>query len=306
VARLSILIPTAPRPESLRLVLRCLRASAEPADIVVIDNGPTASLTPQDVQIEGIPSVRLLHEPRPGKAHALNRGLGAASGDLVAVLDDDMVPADGWADAVVAAAGRRPEFDLFAGRSHVVWPAGEVIPSWAHHGLAQGVCFSVVDFGADGDREMGAGRLGYPSGNHFWFRRRVLRSVPAFPDVWPPELDFVLAARSHGHRGVFVPEVRCGHRVQASLLDPAVFVDRAARFGFAMGRVDDVQRAIRGDGSRRPLPRVLRRCAWTLRSWGWRVRGALSLCGPEAARVPARARAVLRSAYWHELVRRLS
>jgi GT2 family glycosyltransferase len=68
-------------------------AAAAPlnAEIVVVDNGSTdntAEIVKGWAAAGGVP-VKLLSEPRPGKARALNCALRAAEGELLAFTDDD-------------------------------------------------------------------------------------------------------------------------------------------------------------------------------------------------------------------------
>jgi len=158
----------------------------------------------------------------------------------------------------------------------------------------------VIDWGPT-DHEMGVGNVSEPSGNHFWFRREVLSSVPAFPDFWPPENPFIASARARGHRGVFVPEVACGHRLQPELVDARVFLERAERLGRAQAhfkrpgtpRTSGGWVPSRWDRGRWFAGRLL----WTLRAH--RARFQSPVCG-----VPGRAMARLRVGYYDELLRR--
>jgi GT2 family glycosyltransferase len=303
---LSVVIPTAPRRESLRETLRALGAGCpRDLDVLVVDNSPSAELDDADVVVDGLRGVRLLHEPRRGKSHALNRALQAELGSVVAVLDDDMVPMAGWADAVIASARARPDYDVFAGRSHVVWPDGVSLPAWAHHPLATGIAFSVIDFGPDADVEMGVQAIGHPSGNHFWFRRSVLDTVGTFPDVWTTEVDFVVALRAQGHRGVFVREVTCGHRVQPRLLEADTFLARATDLGRAKARVQLLEKRLRGGPQVAGHSPWIRAALWRARSSLWLARGALARLRDDANSVPARARAAMQAAYFCELRRKL-
>lgn len=65
-------------------------------DVLVVDNDPSASAR-LTIETLGAPWVRYVHEPKPGIAAARNRALAESSGSkLLAFIDDDEVPRDGW------------------------------------------------------------------------------------------------------------------------------------------------------------------------------------------------------------------
>src|SRR5205085_9729138 len=91
--RLSVVIPTSDRSETLATTRERLRAQEDVgglAEIVVVDNGSTDD-TPQVLadaaEGPGLP-VRWLREPRLGPAAARNAGVRAADGDLILFLGD--------------------------------------------------------------------------------------------------------------------------------------------------------------------------------------------------------------------------
>ena len=316
---LSIIIATAGRRDSLLETLRALDPGSMPdeAEVVVVDNAPEPELDGGELADIGAGRVRLLHEPRPGKYRCLNAAINAAidsglgeglgegwMGETIAVLDDDMTPMPGWAAAVVRSVEDHPEHDLFAGKSHVVWPEGLAVPPWAGHFLAQGVCFSVLTWDGPGEREMG-GNFPTPSGNHFWFRRRVLGSVPAFPPGWTSELRFCLEARARGHRGVLLPSITCGHRVQPGLMDPRAFLERALTVGRTLGSAARDEQRLRSGGRAHALASRGRSAAaltvWAMREQRARAR-ARGEADPPPEIVIARARARLQRGRYEGLL----
>jgi GT2 family glycosyltransferase len=115
--RVSVVIPTYKRPESLARCLDALdRQERAPEEtLVVVRDEDSAS---QEVVRARGKSVRLVPVQHPGVVAAMNAGIDASSGDLVALTDDDAAPHTDWlalmvasyeadADAQVAAVGGR-------------------------------------------------------------------------------------------------------------------------------------------------------------------------------------------------------
>ena len=294
---LSILIATERHIDSLRQVLSGLAAckASEPYEVVVINNSaePPLTLTTAALQTPGLRALRILREIQRGKSYALNRALDEGGlGEIVAVIDDDMSPAADWIEGVLAATRRLPQFDIFSGKSHVVWPPGVLKPAWAGESLAQGLLFSVYDSGSSSDVEFGIGSARFPSGNHFWFRRSVLDGGARFRHIWITEAQFVIALRARGHRGVFVPQPVIGHRIQKELVDPRKFLERANRFGRELAEIDKSLAA-------HPAKSVLSRIRFRMRSLralsglcAWSIAWLLAGLRSEKTRLPARARAL--------------
>jgi succinoglycan biosynthesis protein ExoM len=121
--RVTVAVPTYRRPEILRALLpllldQVLDVTSTPgsryrADVLVVDNDPERSAA---AVVDGFRGVRYVAEPTPGIAAVRNRALheGAGSG-VLAFIDDDERPADGWlrqlletwaATGAAAVAGR--------------------------------------------------------------------------------------------------------------------------------------------------------------------------------------------------------
>ena len=119
-ARISIVIPTQRRPGPLALAARsALRQRGVDmtcVELVIVDNDAVPSGQPvaDTLRNEFATPIVYAHEPRPGVAHARNAGMAAASGDLIAFLDDDEEAPDGWLAALLATQGRH-EADVVFG-----------------------------------------------------------------------------------------------------------------------------------------------------------------------------------------------
>jgi glycosyltransferase involved in cell wall biosynthesis len=212
--------------------LECL-ASADRdgirAEIIVVDNAGTDNTKEvAESFCDRIP-LRYLYEPTSkvyGKSSALNRALASSAlGAIVAVLDDDMSPNPNWFRAVTSIYNRWPDKDIFSGHTYIIWPYEEV-PAWAKERKLCSWLFSAAGLDPT-DTELADGR--WYSGNHFWFRSRVLEGGRRFKDIWLTEPDFQLDLVEEGFRGVGSGEALVGHRIQPALLRPDLVLARAKK-----------------------------------------------------------------------------
>jgi len=93
-------------------------------DAIVIDNNSTdGTRAVVERHIAGFPvALRYLFEPRQGRSSALNAGIAAARGSVLAFTDDDVRVVNGWLDA---AGGPLTGPDLSLG-----YTGGPVQPIW--------------------------------------------------------------------------------------------------------------------------------------------------------------------------------
>ena len=103
--RISVVIPHLNQPEMLARCLASLAAGTRrPDEVVVVDNGsremPEAVCATQGAALGG---VALLVEPTLGPGPARNRGVAAATGDVLAFIDADCIADPGWLAAAEAA-----------------------------------------------------------------------------------------------------------------------------------------------------------------------------------------------------------
>lgn len=112
MAEISLVIPTQRRPAGLAVALRSAlgQTGVDPArlELIVADNDqhPSARAAVEAAAATAPFPVIYVHEPEPGVANVRNAALAAASGGLVAFLDDDEEAPDGWLAALLAARER--------------------------------------------------------------------------------------------------------------------------------------------------------------------------------------------------------
>lgn len=111
-ARISVVIPVKDDELYLERCLEALHRQTRSADeIVVVDNGGSA----MTAQIAAWWGVRCVREPRPGITAAAAAGYDAATGEVIARLDADSVPAQDWVERVAQAFADQPTLDAVTG-----------------------------------------------------------------------------------------------------------------------------------------------------------------------------------------------
>ena len=89
--------------------------------LVLIDNASDDDSAAIAARFTDRLPLRVVHEPRRGKNHALNRGLAELEGDLAVFSDDDTLPAPDWLVRLRGAGDAHPECDVFGGRILAAW-----------------------------------------------------------------------------------------------------------------------------------------------------------------------------------------
>ena len=96
----SVVIPTYNRLDQLRAVVAAVRDQALPVgvdlELVVVDDGSDDGSWDWLESEAGAPGLTAIRQPKGGPARARNRGVEAASGELVLFLGDDTEPQQSW------------------------------------------------------------------------------------------------------------------------------------------------------------------------------------------------------------------
>lgn len=96
--KISVLVPTYRRPKDLNRCLEALKKQTRIADevlVVVRDSDTETWSLLQNYNPDSL-SLRPITVKRPGQVAALNTGLEAATGDIIAITDDDAAPRPEW------------------------------------------------------------------------------------------------------------------------------------------------------------------------------------------------------------------
>jgi O-antigen biosynthesis protein len=224
----SVVISTHERPGPLSLCIdSVLRADYPGFEVLVVDNAPRTSAT-RDMIAEryaGDPRVRYLLEPTPGASAGRNFGLRAATGEVVAFVDDDVLADRLWLRNLVLGFQAAPGVACVTG---MILPAELETPAqvWIEEfgGFDKGYQHQIFDLGefapADPLYPYAVGKFG--SGASAAFDPAVLRRVggfdtalgPATPARGGEDIDVFLQIILAGYRLVYEPRslVRHHHR----------------------------------------------------------------------------------------------
>jgi len=119
--RLSVSVVIITRNRSAMLE-RCLDAllamGRSPEEILVVDNASTDSTRDVVMRFQAAGPVRYVHEPVPGVSRARNAGCRAASGDIIAFIDDDAIPTEGWLENIENAFVKSDSIGIVGGAIH--------------------------------------------------------------------------------------------------------------------------------------------------------------------------------------------
>lgn len=111
--KLSIITPTLNSIRTIRETLESVARQNYPdMEHIVMDGGSTDGTLDT---VRQFPHVRLVSEKDEGHYHAMNKGIGLAAGEAVAILNADDCYCDGVLTKVAAALEAHPEWDALFG-----------------------------------------------------------------------------------------------------------------------------------------------------------------------------------------------
>ncbi|MEL6914714.1 MAG: glycosyltransferase family 2 protein [Pseudomonadota bacterium] len=115
-----MIIPHLNAPEGLRRCLRALedqrRSSGTAFRVYVVDNG--SNQRPDEV-CAAFDFVTLLSEAEPGPGPARNRAAREATAEILAFIDADCTPGEGWIETIVSYLGAHPETAVIGGEVYI-------------------------------------------------------------------------------------------------------------------------------------------------------------------------------------------
>ncbi|MEM8849562.1 MAG: glycosyltransferase [Pseudomonadota bacterium] len=188
-----------PHHDDLPRLRRCLAALMptvpDGVEVAVVDNASPTD--PGPVLAAEFPALRVLHEPRPGAAHARNRGVAGTTGEVLLFIDADCVPDADW-----VAQGLR-----LAGAADVIGGAVAVFDETPppRSGAEAFEAVFAFDFRRYIERE------GFTGAGNMVTTRTVFQAVGPFRPAVSEDKDWSQRAVAAGFSLSYAPDLRVGH-----------------------------------------------------------------------------------------------
>jgi glycosyltransferase involved in cell wall biosynthesis len=197
---ISLVTPSFQQGGFLERTLRSVLDQGYPRLEYIVQDGGSADDTPLVLERYRNRLARVVSAPDRGQADAINRGLAAASGEILAYLNSDDILLPGALPAVASAFAARPDVDVIYGHRVLIDDADREIGRWVlppHDGAV----LSWADY--------------VPQETLFW-RRRIWERVGARMDDsfrFALDWDLLLRFRDAGARFLRLPRFLGGFRV---------------------------------------------------------------------------------------------
>ena len=228
--KFSIIIATYNRADELPRTLKSLKGLevVEPWEVIVVDNNSSDN-TREVVEgaVQSFPApVRYLMEREQGRSAALNTGIKAAQGEILAVTDDDVRVDPHWLKNAERAL-RELNCDYLGGKALPIW--GGKVPEWMPNrgGKHWGV-IALLDYGPKpvefGER--------VPLGVNMVFRRDAFERAGLWDNSIGRKAGTLLGqevrewaqrARAAGLRGFYSPDLIVHHVIPEDRLTKKYF-----------------------------------------------------------------------------------
>jgi GT2 family glycosyltransferase len=203
-----------------KFIRRCvdsiLSQSVPPCEVIVVDNNSNDESL-QVLQHLQDPRLRILSlSKNTGYAAGCNAGIQESYGELVAVLNNDVVLDRDWLKALLDY--NSPKWSFWASRIEFSTPAGRI--DSAGDGMAiVGTAFK-IGHGDPVEKHLTSGEVFGPCGAAALYRRNLLETVGGFDQDYflvYEDADLNFRARLLGFRCFYVADARVIHQVNTNI-----------------------------------------------------------------------------------------
>lgn len=204
---LSICIPVYNQHDMTDECLRAVLDNTRDCEIIVIDNGSEPAIKPPFSGF--IETTVIRNEENKGFPVAVNQGIRAAKGDVIILLNNDVVVTPGWAKNILAAL---EEYSIVGPVTNFC--AGMQQVAISGYGNIEELNKAAAEW-AEECRGGEPTEVNFVIGFCMAFRKSLFDEIGDFDEsLWPcsgEEVDFCLRARSVGHNIGIVKDVYVHH-----------------------------------------------------------------------------------------------
>ncbi|MHB0870964.1 MAG: glycosyltransferase family 2 protein [Chloroflexota bacterium] len=203
----TIVVVTYNRLEQTKLCLDSVVAhTSEPHELIFVDNASSDDTVAYLRERFGDESV-LTNDSNEGFLRAANRGIAAARGDYILLLNNDTTVTQGWLSALQRAAERSPDVGVVGGK--IVGPDGRVQVAGAYMAFDGSARMIGQGLPVDHPSLSEEREVCYVGGHCMLIRRRVLDAVGPLDESYGfgyhEDTDYCYRARAAGFRVVYTP-----------------------------------------------------------------------------------------------------
>lgn len=254
--KLSVVINTYNRCQSLARTLRSLEFQTNPEFEVIVVNGPSTDAT-ETVLEDYAGRIRVARCPERNLSVSRNMGIDHAAGDIVAFIDDDSLATPGWVGGLLAAYVN----ENIGGAGGLVYDhTGRKLQYRYSHCNRTGIPNFRLTSPIGEYNRPGSDPFLYLQGTNCSFRREVLEAIGGFDEEFEyylDETDVCMRILDAGHRLSALDGAIVHHKYLASylrtpqrlVLDPYSPVKNTCYFSLQNHRrkpIPDLEQAIEG------------------------------------------------------------
>lgn len=235
---ISVIICTWNRSKLLEKTLHSLeRQIVSPPnkfEVIIVDNNSNDDTKKTIDKISkkwnnGIINYRF--EPTQGKQFALNNGISAARGEIIAFTDDDIILPDDWIEKIIQSFSNN-SLELCGGKTEVNWP-NTCPPDWFDCSMSAVV--GAIDLGP---QRISPPPLGYaPAGANLIARKAIFEKVGLFSTDHYRHMDQEFGERcvKYGVNIAYEPTIVVYAPIDPKCLSKRYFRRWAFKSGFPVG-----------------------------------------------------------------------
>lgn len=274
---LSVLLATHNGADTIGRTLAAMSTLHPPADgweLIIVNNASTDDTEQHILKWRDRLPLRYLVEPRLGKSFAINSGLQQASGDLIVMTDDDVLPDPDWLLEWQRVAAALPQCTVFGGA--IIPEFDGPPPPWPMPEGSYTILYGETPRYTEGEIEPRN-----VSGANIAIRSSLLGQGWRFGEAFlvgnkglmGEDADFVRRLGAAGHKVGFAPMARVRHIIHPEQKSWRWIQNRFFRMGRTLFMLEDVTPGANGPVFQFPYWRIRRAGELLVRMLLSRVRG---------------------------------